>query len=102
MKFGPVDIMFLVGTIFVMYFLFFLPQKKKQQSMQKMLSSLKKGDRVQTLSGMVGEVFAVKETIITLKFHDNVRIDFDKSAIAQTVADKSDKSEKEEKAEAKA
>jgi preprotein translocase subunit YajC len=93
MKFGTPDLLFLLATILIMYFLFFLPQRRKQQTLSKMLGSLKKGDRVLTNSGMYGEVFAVKDNIITLEFHGNSRIDFDKSAISRAVVDK-----KEEKA----
>jgi preprotein translocase subunit YajC len=96
MKFGPPDMLFLLATLLIMYFLFFLPQRRKQQGLQKMLGALKKGDRVLTNSGMHGEVHAIRDNIVTLKFHDNVRIDFDKSAISQPLAEK-----QEEKVEAK-
>ena len=85
MGFGKMDLVFLLGTILVMYFLFFLPQRKKQQALVKMLAAVKRGDQVVTTSGMRGEVVSVTDTIVTLKFHDNVRIDFDKAAIVQIV-----------------
>ena len=90
MKFGTPDLIFLLATILIMYFLFFLPQRKKQQSLAKMLSSLKRGDRVLTNSGMYGEVYAVKDNIITLEFSGGTRIDFDKSAISTAVVEKKD------------
>ena len=86
MGFGKMDLVFLLGTILVMYFLFFLPQRKKQQALTKMLAAIKKGDQVVTTSGMRGEVTTVTDTTVTLKFHDNVRIDFDKAAIVQVTA----------------
>lgn len=90
MKFGTPDLIFLLATILIMYFLFFLPQKKKQQALAKMMSSLKRGDRVLTGSGMYGEVYAVKDNVITLEFHGGARIDFDKSAISSVVVEKKD------------
>jgi preprotein translocase subunit YajC len=80
---GATEWLFPLGMILVMYFLFFLPQQRRQKALTKMLSALKRGDQVVTASGMRGEIAAVNETTVTLKFHDNVRIDFDKSAIAQ-------------------
>jgi preprotein translocase subunit YajC len=77
----------------ILYFMIFLPKKKEQQAFAKMIQSLKKGDRVMTQSGMYGEVAALQGDIITLKFHDDVRIDFNKTAISKAV---------DEKAEAKA
>jgi preprotein translocase subunit YajC len=85
MKLNPVDIMFFAGMIAVFYFMFILPKKKEQQAFAKMIESLKKGDRVVTNSGMYGEIYAIKDNVITLSFHDGLRIDFDKSAIARAV-----------------
>lgn len=83
---GMTEWLFPLGMILVMYFLFFLPQQRRQKALNKMLSALKRGDQVVTTAGMRGEVAAVNDTIVTLKFHDNTRIDFDKSAIAQVVS----------------
>lgn len=88
MGFGSADLLFLLGTILVMYFLFFLPQRRKQQALNKMLAALKKGDQAVTTAGMHGEVVAIRDNIVTLKFHGDTRIDFDKNAIAQVVEEK--------------
>ncbi|MBW8889435.1 MAG: preprotein translocase subunit YajC [Fibrobacteres bacterium] len=93
MKFDPTQILFFAAMIGILYFMIFLPKKKEQQAFTKMIQSLKKGDRVMTQSGMYGEVAAIKGDIVTLEFHDGVRIDFNKTAISKAV---------EEKAEAKA
>ncbi len=85
MNFDIKDLLFFGPMILIIYFMIFLPKKKEQQAMTKMLGSLKKGDRVLTHSGMYGEVAAIKENLITLKFSDNVRIDFNKSAIQKAV-----------------
>ncbi len=85
MGFGTMDLLFLLGMILIMYFLFFLPQRNKQKALTKMLAALKKGDKVITNGGMRGEVIAINGGVVTLKFHDNVRIDFDKSAVAQVI-----------------
>ncbi len=81
MNFDFKDLLFFGPMILIIYFMIFLPKKKEQQATAKMLGSLKKGDRVLTHSGMYGEVFAIKDKVITLKFSDNVRIDFTKDAI---------------------
>ncbi len=82
------NLIFMLAALLVMIFFFFLPQRRKQQALNKMMSSLKRGDRVLTNSGMYGEIYAVKESVITLEFQGGARIDFDKSAIAQVVTDK--------------
>lgn len=79
------DFLFFGSMIPIFYFLIIRPKQKEQQALTKMLSELKKGDRVLTHSGMYGEIAAIKDTVITLKFSDNVRIDFNKSAIQKAV-----------------
>ena len=68
MNFNVQDLMFFLPMIAIIYFMIFLPKKKEQQALNKMMESLKKGDRVLTNSGMYGEVAAIKDNIITLKF----------------------------------
>ena len=85
MNFDFKDLLFFGPMILIVYFMIFLPKKKEQQAMTKMLAGLKKGDRVLTHSGMYGEIFAMKDNIITLRFSENVRIDFSKDAIKRAV-----------------
>lgn len=88
MNFNVQDLMFFLPMIAIIYFMIFLPKKKEAQAMAKMFESLKKGDQVLTNSGMYGEVAAIKDNIITLKFYDGVRIDFNKTAISRAIDDK--------------
>lgn len=90
MNFNVQDLMFFLPMIAIIYFMIFLPKKKEQQALNKMMESLKKGDRVLTNSGMYGEVAAIKDNIITLKFYDGVRIDFSKTAISRAIEEKTE------------
>lgn len=40
----------------------FIPQKKRQKEMMNMLSSLKEGDEIKTIGGMIGKIVSVEET----------------------------------------
>lgn len=78
-----VSLILMFGMIFaVMYFFMIRPQQKREKDRQKMLTELKKGDKVVTNSGMVGTIWGIKDNIIILKFEEDVRIEFLKSAIA--------------------
>ncbi|MCM8794886.1 MAG: preprotein translocase subunit YajC [Candidatus Omnitrophica bacterium] len=68
-----------------MYFLLIRPQQKQQQALAKMQNALKKNDQVVTIGGLHGTIVNVKETVVTLRLDDNVRVDVDKSAIARLV-----------------
>ena len=71
--------------ILVFYFLIIRPQNKKQKETQAMLSSIKKNDRVVTIGGIRGTVHAVRDDAIVLKVDDEVKIEFNKSAIASVI-----------------
>ena len=85
---GSVFTLVWFGLIFVlMYLLLIRPQRKKQKEHEKLLSELKKGDRVVTSGGMFGTVFAIDEDrkIVVLKIGENVKLEFLKSSIAGRV-----------------
>ena len=63
------------------YFLLIRPQQKKQKEHQKLISSIKTGDKVVTSAGIHGIVSNVKEHTILLKVADNVKIEMDKAAV---------------------
>ncbi len=83
---GPIVTILPFVLIFViMYFVLFRPQKKRQQEQQRLISSLKTGDRVVTNAGIHGLIANVKETTVMLKVADNVKIEMEKSAITNVL-----------------
>jgi preprotein translocase subunit YajC len=66
----------------IFYFLLLAPMRKRQKQHQALLSELKRGDKVVTNGGLLGEIAAVEEKVIHLKLADNVRVRVVKSAIA--------------------
>ena len=96
------------GVILIFYLFIIRPQNKKQKETQKMLSALKKFDKVQTIGGIRGVILAVKEQTVVVKVDDNTKIEFVKPAIAAViesheakVAAESDAKAKEDKKEDK-
>jgi preprotein translocase subunit YajC len=71
--------MLLIFAIF--YFLLIAPMRKRQKALQKLVDSMKKGDRVVTNGGLYGTVVAVEDKVVILKVADNVKIRVAKSAI---------------------
>lgn len=98
------DIMMFGSMILIMYFLIFLPKRREQQALNKMLSELKKGDKVLTQSGIIGEVTGMKDNVVTLRISsDGSKADFLKTSIQKLMGDeaakKTDKSDKSDKIE---
>lgn len=80
-----VNLMPLVLIFLVMYFFLIRPQVKQQKELARMQSKLKKNDEVVTLGGIHGTVVNVKESAVTLRVDDNVRMDVDKTSIGRLV-----------------
>lgn len=59
--------LFLIGTLVLMYIFLFVPQMRQRKKHREMVSSLKKGDQVVTVGGLVGEITGVKDDVIQLK-----------------------------------
>ena len=96
-----------VAIIAIFYFLIIRPQNKKQKEIEKMIKALKKGDKVVTIGGIHGTVSSTKENTVVVRVDENVRIEFNRSAIATVVnnnpekitAEKADKNADSEKTE---
>lgn len=58
---GAVAPLLMYGAIFaIFYFLLIRPQQKQRKAHEQMVMQLKKGDRIVTAGGLVGEVLAIK------------------------------------------
>lgn len=99
---GMSSILILVVIIAVFYFFMIRPENKKKKQAAEMRASLKVGDMITTIGGVIGTVCAVKEdTIVIETGADRVRIEFTKWAVstvgAQTAENAPAKQEKKEK-----
>ncbi|MBQ9330292.1 MAG: preprotein translocase subunit YajC [Oscillibacter sp.] len=86
--------------VLVMYFFMIRPENKRKKQAQEMRDSLKKGDVVTSIGGIVGKVVSVnKDTIIIETSEDRVRMELTKWAISSTGVQSTDQPEakKEEK-----
>jgi preprotein translocase subunit YajC len=90
------------AIIAIFYFLIIRPQNKKQKETRKMLSALKKGDRIVTIGGIHGTIQSVKEASVIVRVDDTTKVEFSRSAIASvtTVAREDEKTEKIEEKKA--
>ena len=75
-------------VFFIFYFIVIRPQKNQQKELKKMISDLIKNVQVVTTSGIHGTVVLVKDKTVVVRVDDNVKIEFDKEAIASVVKNK--------------
>ena len=83
-------IQFIPGILIfvIFYFLLIKPQKDKQKEQQNMLKSMNKNDQIVTNSGIHGTIVLVKDKTVVVRVDDNVKIEFDKEAIASITKSK--------------
>ena len=72
----------LVLIILVFYLFFIRPQMKKSKDQRKFREALKKGDKVISIGGIHGKIIEVAEKTVTLDVGNQMKLTFEKSAIA--------------------
>ncbi len=71
----------MVALLVFMLFMSFRNKRKEERKRQEMLSSLKKGDRVISIGGIIGTVADIREDEVIVKVDDETRLKFLRSAI---------------------
>ena len=78
-----VSTLIMFGAIFaIFYFMIIRPQQKKAKEREKLLTALQKGDKIVTNGGMHGSIAGLDEKTALIDFGNNIKIKFDRSAIA--------------------
>jgi preprotein translocase subunit YajC len=75
---------FLIWMVFLfglMYFLLIRPQRKQQKQHEKLLESLKNGDRIVTTGGVLGTVRGISGNIVTVEIAENVKVRIQKQHV---------------------
>ncbi|AHH06714.1 Protein translocase subunit YajC [Borrelia crocidurae DOU] len=87
-----------VPVIAIFWFLVISPQRKEEKKKKEMLKSLKKGDKVLTISGIFGVVKRVDDSEVLLELSETSEAKFVKSSIEKVIFDEiKDKKLKNEK-----
>ena len=92
---GLAQLLILLPFIAVIYFMMYLPQKKRQAKWQEMLGQLKPGDKVTTSGGLFGTILSMKGadgaadggTLILRLPPDNIKLEVSRSSIVSVRTD---------------
>lgn len=105
---GMSSIVMMVAMIAIFYFLLIRPENKRKKKAEEMRNSIKKGDTITTIGGIIGRVVHVTDTSLVIETsEDRVRMEIAKWAVStngvQTTEQPVEKKEKkaEEPAEEK-
>ncbi len=83
-----ISTLIMFGAIFaIFYFMIIRPQQKRAKEREKLLSAVQKGDKVVLTSGLYGTVAGLEEKTCLIDVGNNVKMKFDRSAIASVIKD---------------
>lgn len=97
-------ILMLIVMVAIMYFLMIRPENKRKKKAQEMRDSLKKGDVITSIGGIIGKIVSVgKDTIVIETSDDRVRMELTKWAVSSVGVQSTEQPEekKDEKKPAK-
>lgn len=84
---NPLVSMVPIVVIFLIFYWFLIrPQQKQQREHEKMLSGLKKGDRILTAGGLYGSIVGLKGDDLEVRFADNVKLTLARSAVTKLLS----------------
>ncbi len=82
----------IVGLFLLFYFIFIMPERRRKAEEARLMSSLKKNDRIITIGGIHGTIVAAPQDskVVTIKIDEagNTRVKINRSAIAAVVSEK--------------
>lgn len=78
------------GGLILLYIWMGRSRRKQEHARKQLLSSLKKGDRITTIGGIIGTIVEVRDNDVTVKTDDNTRMKFARWAIRDVGEPKGD------------
>ncbi|MBM4442079.1 MAG: preprotein translocase subunit YajC [Candidatus Rokubacteria bacterium] len=85
------QLVFFAAIFAIFYFLLIRPQQRQRKERERLLSAVKRGDKVVTTSGIHGTVTSLDDLTVTLRVADQVRMTFDRAAVGRVVEGQGDK-----------
>lgn len=79
------QLLMIVAMIAVFYFMLIRPENKRKKQAEEMRNSIRKGERVTTIGGIIGKVVQVNDSTIVLETsEDRVRLEIAKWGVQST------------------
>ena len=75
-------LLMMLSIFVIFYFLLIRPQQKKAKEHKNFLENLKRGDRIITAGGLVGEIITIADQSLTVEIADKVRVEVGRGYVA--------------------
>jgi preprotein translocase subunit YajC len=76
----------LVAFVGIFYFLLIRPQRQQQKRHEEMAQSVRRGDDIATIGGIVGRIVHIKENLLTIKTAEDTRLVIERDKVARKIA----------------
>jgi preprotein translocase subunit YajC len=80
-------IIYVVAFIAIFYFMAIRPQQRQRRAHQSLLSTLKRGDTIQTAAGIYGKVKKVDDATVVVEVAKGVNMKIARRAVVEIVRD---------------
>ncbi len=86
---GMMSTLIMFGAIFaIFYFMIIRPQQKRAKEREKLLSEIKKGDKVVTNGGLHGVIAGIDDKTCLIDVGNNMKLKYERSSIASILKSK--------------
>lgn len=87
-----INLLFLGALFFVFYFFIIRPQSKRQKEIRQKVEAMKKGDKIVTSGGLIGQLNSIDDDTVLLEVDSGVKIRFQKGSITDVNPEKDNNS----------
>ena len=88
-------LIWLVAIFVLFYFMAILPQRRREKQHQRMVASIRRGDVIVTVGGIVGKVIDVRDETLKIKTANVTELEVRKSSVAGILAKRGSSREQE-------
>ncbi|MCL2417210.1 MAG: preprotein translocase subunit YajC [Bacteroidales bacterium] len=82
---GGMQIFMLLAIVAIFYFFMIRPQQRRNKAQRTFRENLQKGQKIVTIGGIHGKIVELQESTVTIEVAENVRLRFERTAIALDV-----------------
>ena len=75
------SLIMIVGIFILFYFMLVRPQSKRAKAQRALMESVKKGDEIITVSGILGKVMSVDDQYLKVNIAEGVEITLQRAAV---------------------
>lgn len=83
---GGMQIFMLLAIVAIFYFFMIRPQQRRTREQKNFRNNLQKNQKIVTIGGIHGKIVELQESTVTVEVADNVRLKFERTAIAMDVS----------------